>query len=116
MLEAGEPAGEQRQHRRLVEGGIGAHYHRHRDLAPVRVGPAHHHRIPDAGILPQHRLQLGGIDVLAAGDHHVLLAVDDPEIAVLVEPADVAGAEPAVEEGLAGGGLIRPVLIHHIGT
>ena len=50
-------------------------------------------------------LELGGGDVLAAGgDDELLLAPGDTQVAVLVEGADVAGAEPAVcREGLGGG-------------
>ncbi len=66
----------------------------------------------------QHRLQVAGIDVEAPGDDHVLLAVDDGQEALVVEAADVAGADEAatlrIEPfGLAGG--LRPVVIaaHH---
>ena len=43
----------------------------------------------DARVLVQHTLDLGGIDVLAAGDDHVLLAVVDGEVAVGIAGADV---------------------------
>src|ERR1700712_744427 len=43
-------------------------------------------------------------DVLPTGLDHVLVAVGEPEHAVLAEPADVAGVEPAVLEG-GGRGL-----------
>ena len=48
-----------------------------------------------AGVLVEHPLDLGARDVLAAGDDHVLEPVDDEEVAVVVEHADVAGVEPA---------------------
>src|SRR4051812_15336277 len=57
----------------------------------------------------QHLLDLARIDVVAADDDHVLLAVADVEIAVGVDLADVAGIEPAVAQRL--GGLLRPVAI-----
>jgi len=38
----------------------------------------------------QDRLDLGGVDVDAARDHHVALAVADEDIAVRVDIADVA--------------------------
>jgi hypothetical protein len=41
------------------------------------------------------RFDLGGIDVLAAGDEHVLDPVDDREVTVLVTDSHVSGAEPA---------------------
>ena len=44
-----------------------------------------------------HRgLDLVGIDVEARDEDHVLLAVDDAQIAVVVHRADVAGAEESV--------------------
>ena len=49
-----------------------------------------------AGMLVEHLLDLARVDVVAAADDHVLLAVDDVEVAVLVLAADVAGGEPAV--------------------
>ena len=47
------------------------------------------------------------IDVEAAGDDHVLLAVDEIEIAVVVHVADVAGEEAVADECF--GGFLRPV-------
>ena len=41
-------------------------------------------------------------DVLAAADDHVLLAVGDRQVAVGVEPPDVAGAEPTAGEERVG--------------
>ena len=53
-------------------------------------------------------LDLGGVDVLAAGDDHVLQPVGDVEVAVGVEVAEVARAEPAVG-GERGGRRIGQV-------
>ena len=58
---------------------------------------------------PQHLLDLDGIDVLAAADDHVLQAVDDEECAVVAHAADVAGAEPAIDEGGCRGLGVAPV-------
>jgi hypothetical protein len=45
----------------------------------------------------ERRLEVGGADVLAAGgDDQFLLAVDDAQVAVVVDLADVTGVEPAV--------------------
>ena len=49
----------------------------------------------------QHLLDLGGSDVLAAGDDHVAEAVVDVEEAVVVDAAEVAGVQPAVLVGAA---------------
>src|SRR5690606_29855421 len=45
---------------------------------------------------------LPGTDVVAAGDDHFLLAVDDDQEAVLVDATDVAGPQPAPAKGLRG--------------
>ena len=81
----------------------------------VRAAVAHHHRLRDPAALLQPVLQVGGRDVLAArGDDDVLLATGDVEEAVLVEPAEVPGVEPAVLERLAGGGLVLVVALEDV--
>src|SRR4029453_14248637 len=64
------------------------------------------------GMAPQHLLDLAGEDVEAAGDDHVLLAIDDVDEAVLVDNADVAGMVPAEGRGLARRGLVIVVAQH----
>jgi hypothetical protein len=61
-------------------------------LARMGVGLADgagegHGRVPD-----QRLLDLGGVDVVAAADDDVLGAARDPDVAVGVHPAQVAGA------------------------
>ncbi len=60
-----------------------------------------------AGCVVDRLLDHLRIDVEAAGDDHVLLAVDQVEIAVGIHIADVAGEEAVADEGL--GGFLRPV-------
>ena len=63
-----------------------------------------------------HRLDLRGRDVLAAADDHVLEPAGDREPAVVVDGAEVAGAEPAaVDERRLGGGRIG-VAGEHLGA
>ncbi|MCY1346972.1 hypothetical protein D9M69_330700 [compost metagenome] len=57
----------------------------------------------------QGRLDLDGIDIEAAGDDHVLLAVDDEQVARLVQVAQVAGLPEAVVE--LGGGAFGVVVV-----
>ena len=67
----------------------------------VSAGPplAQHHRLGDLGLGDQHPLDPRRRDVLAAGQHdHVLLAVGDPQVSVVVQLADVAGVQPAVAD------------------
>ena len=61
-----------------------------------------------------HLLDVGRIDVLPAGQDHVLLAIDDVEEALVVEAADVAGAQPAAAMGIRPRGLrcrVRAVVV-----
>ena len=88
----------------------------HRHLLPFRIGMADHAGVDDLGMFEQHALDFRRIDVLAAGNDHVLLAVVDPEIAVGVAAADVAGPIPAVVQRLAGCFLVAPVFEEHVGT
>jgi hypothetical protein len=39
----------------------------------------------------KHRLHVCGVDVVAADNDHVFLAVGDMEVALLIQKADVAG-------------------------
>ena len=65
----------------------------HHDLAPLVVGHADHADVADRGMAEQHRLDLGRIDVHAAGDDEVGAAVGEEEVAVVVDVADVAERE-----------------------
>ena len=53
-------------------------------------------------MLAQYLLDQRRRHVLAAAADHVPLAIDEVEPAVLVEPADIAGEEPAVADGARG--------------
>ena len=71
-------------------------------FAEVRVRHAEDGHVGDLRVDGQHVLRLLGVDVDAAADDHVGLAVGQVEEAVLVELADVAEGAPAVlEEGVA---------------
>ena len=54
-------------------------------------------------------------DLEAAGLDEVLLAVDEEEVAVVVEVADVAGEDPAVAEHVGGLFGALPIAIHDLG-
>ena len=65
---------------------------------------------PTAGCDSKRRLDLGRVDVHAAGDDHVDLAVAEVQVAVVVELAHVADGEVvavAVGRGLLGIALVR---------
>ena len=79
--------------------------------APRRRAPRRAWRRRARGLhrrmLVEHALDLDRRDVLAAAADHVLLAVDEVEVAFGVAPHHVAGVEPAVGPGLVGG-FARP--------
>src|SRR5690606_24091784 len=92
--------------------GVDAHVG-DRDFAVYPVGATDDGGFEHAVHGGQNGLDLLGIDVLPTADDHVLDPVHDGEIAVFVETADIAGVQPAVDDGL--GGFLRPVQIaaHH---
>ena len=59
-----------------------------------RAGRPRGHR--DRGVPGEHVLDVARVDVEPAADDEVLLAVDDAEVPVAVDRADVAGGEPPV--------------------
>src|SRR5262245_7368842 len=67
-------------------------------LAPALVWTADDSGLEDHGATAEDVLDLGGIDVLAAGDHHVFHPVVDVVEPLGIAMADVARAEPAVRE------------------
>ena len=69
----------------LGDRGTGpAHHEGDGNLTPLVVWDAHDGELVHVGVAGEHVLHLGRIDVLAAGDDHVLDAVVNVEIAVLV--------------------------------
>src|SRR5262245_11972504 len=64
-----------------------------------------------------HRLDLVWIDLESGNRDHVLLAVDDPNLAQLVDEADITGAEITVR-GHDRGGFVRelPIAGHDLRT
>ena len=62
------------------------------ELARHRV----HRDVPQRGVAEQRLLHLEARDVLAPAPQRVLLAVDEEDVAVVVDPAEIAGVEPQV--------------------
>ena len=67
-------------------------------LAPAIVGDADHRHLAHARMTREHVLDLEWVDVLAARDDHVVEPPVDPQVAVAVEMAGVAGVIPAVAD------------------
>src|SRR5262245_26042435 len=57
-------------------------------------------------------LDLSAVDVLATGDDHVLLTVDDVEESLIIGPDQIAGMEPAAGEGRGSRLGVLPVARH----
>ena len=76
-------------------------------LVALRIRQADHVGKLDLRRLGQHRLHLRRRDVDAAGLDHLLEPPAEVEEALLVQQPEVAGAEPAVAEGLR---VLRGVL------
>src|SRR3954462_13629221 len=83
-------------------------------LAHRLVGHADHRGLEHALVLVEDLLDLARVDVVAAADDQLLLAVDDEEVAVLVDLAHVAGVEPAVDDPLVGFLGLVPVALHDV--
>src|SRR3954454_14535718 len=83
-------------------------------LAHLLVGHRDHGGLGHGGVLVEDLLDLARIDVVAAADDHVLLAVDDEEVAVLVDAGHVARVEPAVVQDLLRGVVAVPVALHQV--
>src|SRR6202795_4447777 len=64
-------------------------------FAVAVVGDAEHLDVLDLRVLVEIVLDLAGIEVLAAADHHVLDAPDDVAVALGVDGGEVAGVHPA---------------------
>jgi hypothetical protein len=107
-LVSGDLAVEEGEQVVRVQSGAGAeHDDRPAYLAPPLVGHADHGTFRDGGMLVDHLLDLGRVDVFPARDDQVLEAVADVQVAVLVGDRDVTGVQPTVggerRDGLPGG-------------
>src|SRR6516225_9472392 len=76
------------------DGASTRHDERDRRFLPARIGDADHGAFTDLRTFEDHPLDLRRVDVLAARDDEVLLAVAHEEIAVGIDAADIAGEEP----------------------
>src|SRR5215472_16737042 len=83
-------------------------------LAERGVGYPDDRDLGDRRVLVERLLDLARVHVVPAADDHFLLPVDDEEVAVLVGPRQVSGAEPAVGNRLRGRLRPPPVALHHV--
>jgi hypothetical protein len=92
--------------------GICGHDDRDRCLDPTRVRLGHDGHFRHLVVGVDRVLDLGAVDVLAAGDDHVLGPVDDFDVALVVHDAEVSGMKPSASHGFCSGLRIPPVLLH----
>ena len=83
----------------------------HHFLAEVGVRNAEHDGLVHAGNRHQRALDGGRRDVLAAADDHVLAAPGDPQVALVVQAAEIAGVQPAFG---VDGRLVEAVVAGHL--
>ena len=57
-----------------------------------------------------------GVDVLSPTDDHVLDAIDQGQVAVLVEDSDVTGMQPTILDGLRSLLRLTQIATHHVAT
>jgi hypothetical protein len=67
-------------------------------VAEVWIGRSDDRHLGHLRMAGEHVLDLQRVDVLSAGDDHVVDPAEQPEVAVTVEPADVARVVPAVPD------------------
>ncbi len=72
------------------------------ELPPLAIVAAGDGNVGHAGMREQGGLDALRPDVLAAADDQVVAAALDPEVALVVEAAEVAGVQPAVGVSAAG--------------
>src|SRR5262249_37876348 len=86
----------------------------HYKLTPLGIWYSKDCGFANRGMLVNNRLDLAGVDVLAARDNHVLQAVQDVEITVRILTADVSRTKEAVPERKIGFLGILPIATHDI--
>ena len=81
-------------------GALAEDHERLQPLAELLVVDADHRDLLDRVVVGEQVLDLAREHVLAAGDDHLVVAPVDEQPALVVEVADVAGREQAVETSL----------------
>jgi hypothetical protein len=100
------------QRLRVQRAAVARHHGGHHGLAPARVGHADHGALGHVGVGSQRVFNLGGVDVFAARDDHVLGAAHDAPAAVGRHLRQVAAVKPACA---STAGTSRPVVAHDVG-
>ncbi|MNC49318.1 hypothetical protein D3C75_984890 [compost metagenome] len=64
------------------------------------MGSTDHCCFENAWKFEQHIFDLLRINVLATANDHLFKASDDDQITILIDPPDVTGVQPAIDDGL----------------
>lgn len=73
-----------------------SHHNGADDLSPAPVRHPHHSALPDVGMVVKYGLDVGRIDVDSAADDEIVGAVDQVNVSVLVDVADVTNRRPVI--------------------
>ena len=85
------------------------------DLAPHLVGHRGHHAVLDLAAALEHLFHLDGVDVLARGDDHVVLAAHDGDKVLVVPCGQVARVEEVLVVFLLGLHVVAGVVVGRLG-
>ncbi len=85
-------------------------------LPPALVRQPEDRGFEHGRVLVERVLDLDRVHVLAAAHDHVLGPVDEEQVALVVQVAEVARPVPALVQGLGGGLRVLPVAGHHART
>lgn len=86
------------------------------DFALDGVGLGDDGGFADAGLIEEELFNFAGIDVETGDDDEVGLAAGEREVAVGGDRAEIAGAEPAIDEGSGGSLRAAPVAGEDVGA
>ena len=86
------------------------------NFAQTCIRQADNGNVLDGGVAVQEVLDLHGVNVLAAGNDDVLLAVNQPNEAVFVHARHIARKQPAVFEHFGGGFGVVVIAGHNAGA
>src|SRR6266436_7394503 len=91
-------------------------YASHYKFAPLRIGNAEDGYFTNGGMPVDHCFHLSRINVLTAGDNHVLEPVEDVKISRSVLLSDISRAKEAIAKRFGGCFRIVPIAAHDVGA
>src|SRR5712692_12097269 len=89
------------------------HNRMHR-FPPRRIGHPEDSGFQDSRMLVEDFFDLGTVDVLAAGDDHILGAINQEDVALGMHATEIPTVIPPVTEGVGGLLGFIPVALHDI--